>query len=382
MKALIFAVLLAGHPDVGQSDIAIQFCPKAQVRPYPLDADGRQQGLLLQAFTIVNRSPHDVDIQRVDLSLLDEGQVIDTRILDRRQIKRWGGNGPPLQEAMSSAPFLFCGETIIPEGVSLSGPRLAQNQGLIVANQIFAYDRERDALRVDVYALSEGKDVLVSATIPIRSGFARARYSFPLKGEWYVEWGASFHTGHRSLPFQEFALDLVRVGPSGSTHNAGGADFEDYYAYGEPVLAAADGKVVRAVDGRPEHSQTMRRDDESIEDYSVRHAAGQAALASSARDGMAGNYVVIDHGGSEFSFYAHLQPGSLAVKVGDVVKAGDVLGALGSSGQSTEPHLHFHVCDNEDLVICAGIPVNFEDVHLRGDEQNRAIQSGDFIATN
>jgi len=382
MKALIFAALLAGPPDAGQPDVAIHFCPSAQVRPYPLDADGRKQGLLLQAFTIVNRSAHIVDIQRLTLSLLDEGQVIDTRALDRQQIERWSGNGPPLQEAMSSAPFLFCGETMIPEGVSLGGPALTQNQGLIVASQIFAYDRERDALRVDVHARSEGKDVLASATIPVRSGFARTRYTFPLRGEWYVEWAASFHSGHRSLPFQEFALDLVKVGLSGSTHRSDGANFEDYYAYGEPVLAAADGKVVRAIDGRAEHSQTMRRDGESVEDYSIRHAAGQAALAATARDGMAGNYVVIDHGGSEFSFYAHLQPGSLAVRVGDVVKAGDVLGALGSSGQSNEPHLHFHVCDNADLVICAGIPVNFEDVHFRGDEQNRAIQSGDFIATN
>lgn len=184
------------------------------------------------------------------------------------------------------------------------------------------------------------------------------------------------------MPFQEFAFDFVKLGTSGSTHRLDGARFEDYYGYGEPVLAAADGKVVRAIDGRPEHAQSMRRDDENAEDYDIRHAAEQAELASSARDGMAGNYVVIDHGGGEFSFYAHLQPGSLSVGVGDVVQDGDVLGALGSSGQSTEPHLHFHVCDDEDLGICAGIPINFEDVHVRGDSQDRAIQSGDFIVTN
>jgi len=382
MKALFFAALLAGHAGAVQPDVEIRFCPGTQVRPYPLDAAGRQQGLLLQAFTIVNRSPHDIDIQRVDLSLLGEGQVIDTRVLDSQQMERWGGNGPPLQQAMTSAPFLFCGETIVPEGVALAGPNLKQNQALIIANQIFAYDRDRDALRVEVYGLSEDKDVSINAAIPIRPGFARGRYTFPLKGEWYAEWGPSFHTGHRSLPFQEFALDLVKLGPSGVTHGSDGARFVDYYAYGEPVLAAADGKVVRTVDGRPEHAHSMRRDDESDGDYDIRHAAEQAELASSARDGMAGNYVVIDHGGGEFSFYAHLQPGSLSVSVGDVVHGGDVLGALGSSGQSTEPHLHFHVCDNEDLVVCAGIPVNFEDVHVRGDTQNRAIQSGDFILTD
>ena len=69
-----------------------------------------------------------------------------------------------------------------------------------------------------------------------------------------------------------------------------------------------------------------------------------------------GNYVMIDHGKNEYSLYAHLQPGSVGIRVGDQVKAGDVIGKLGSSGNSTEPHLHFHVCDKPEPVDAPAFP--------------------------
>jgi len=92
-----------------------------------------------------------------------------------------------------------------------------------------------------------------------------------------------------------------------------------------------------------------------------------------------GNYVMIDHGKSEYSFYAHLQPGSVRVHKGDRVKAGDLIGKLGSSGNSTEPHLHFHVCDSNDPLMSAGIPVNFSNVTIQWADVPRPIQSGDVI---
>jgi murein DD-endopeptidase MepM/ murein hydrolase activator NlpD len=94
---------------------------------------------------------------------------------------------------------------------------------------------------------------------------------------------------------------------------------------------------------------------------------------------IAGNYVKIDHGKDEYSFYAHLQPSSVRVHVGDQVKAGDVIGKLGSSGNSTEPHLHFHVCDAPDVLLCAGIPVNFSNITIQWADVPRPIQSGDIV---
>src|SRR5439155_566704 len=105
----------------------------------------------------------------------------------------------------------------------------------------------------------------------------------------------------------------------------------------------------------------------------------QGTLQAKGANVIAGNYVKIDHGKDEYSFYAHLQPGGVRVHVGDHVKAGDVIGKLGSSGNSTEPHLHFHVCDAPDVLLCAGIPVNFSNITIQWADLPRPIQSGDII---
>ena len=73
----------------------------------------------------------------------------------------------------------------------------------------------------------------------------------------------------------------------------------------------------------------------------------------------AGNYVVVDIGEGRFAFYAHLQPGSLRVKVGDKVTTGQVLGLLGNSGNTDGPHLHFHVMDSPSPLVSNGLPYVF-----------------------
>lgn len=76
---------------------------------------------------------------------------------------------------------------------------------------------------------------------------------------------------------------------------------------------------------------------------------------------IAGNHVIIDHGNGEFSYYAHLQKGSVSVKAGDVVKAGDTLGKCGNSGNSSEPHLHFEVANSAELYTTKSLRVHWKD---------------------
>jgi murein DD-endopeptidase MepM/ murein hydrolase activator NlpD len=61
-----------------------------------------------------------------------------------------------------------------------------------------------------------------------------------------------------------------------------------------------------------------------------------------------------------FAFYAHMQPGSLRVKLGEKVRRGQVLGLVGNSGNSTAPHLHFHVTDANSPLESEGLPYVFE----------------------
>jgi murein DD-endopeptidase MepM/ murein hydrolase activator NlpD len=203
-------------------------------------------------------------------------------------------------------------------------------------------------------------------------------FRFPLKGGWFIGNGPTPYAPHRWALPEEFGFDIVRTGEGGLTHRGAGDRFSDYYAYGAEVLAGANGRVIAAVNNLPEDPAVMQKAGESDETYAARLGQIQAAFLNQAAEAAAGNYVLIDHGGGEYSLYAHLQPGSVTVKAGDAVAAGQQIGRLGSSGNSTEPHLHFQVCDQPHVLDCAGIPINFKGVRLPG-EPYRPIQVGDLV---
>ena len=96
----------------------------------------------------------------------------------------------------------------------MGGPVLSLNEGLVVAQEVFAYDRPRDEFRISVHGKSgDHASFDASASIPISmSGFAKTHFIFPLRGVWYVGVGPGFYTVHRSHPFEEFALDIGQLG--------------------------------------------------------------------------------------------------------------------------------------------------------------------------
>jgi murein DD-endopeptidase MepM/ murein hydrolase activator NlpD len=263
--------------------------------------------------------------------------------------------------------------------IKLAGATLSRDEALLLVEQVFAFRGSRDTLRVRVHGNLGGRATEFTGYILVKSEFAQNKYIFPLRGVWYVGWGASFHTGHRWAVPEEFALDIAKIGESGLSHKGDGTRFEDYYAYGADVLAAADGRVISAANDQPEDPSAMQRPNETQEAYFARLQKEQAERLGKGLTAITGNYVMIDHGKNEYSLYAHLQPGGVRVHVGDHVKAGDVIGKLGSSGNSTEPHLHFHVCDKPDPLMCAGIPMNFTNVTIQWVDLPRPIQSGDVV---
>ena len=141
----------------------------------------------------------------------------------------------------------------------------------------------------------------------------------------------------------------------------------------------ADGKVIEARDGQAEDPAAMKQPDETQEAYFARLQKDQSARMDKGSDSVIGNYVLIDHGHDEYSMSAHLQPGSVRVKKGDAVKAGDVIGKLGSSGNSTEPHLHFQLTDKGDSLLAVGIPINFSNITIQWADVPRPLQSGDIV---
>jgi hypothetical protein len=382
LMLLVIGLILATQARAVEAGaLEIRFCPASQVRTFPLESNRSVQSLLLQNAAVINHGAAHAEITEVTLELLRDGDPLDSRRFTGSDLNNLAASGPKLQKSgmMKLVAFQFCGTALIGDGVALSGPKLEPNQALLIAQQPFAFKGKRDAVRVRVRAQVDGRATETVASLPIVSTSAKAKFNFPLRGVWFAAVGPTMHTAHRWALPEEFAYDIARLGDGGLSHRAKGDRFEDYFAYGAEVLAAADGVVVAAVNDQPENVAVLRRADETAEAYGGRVQQMQGELIEKGVAGIAGNYVMIDHGNGEFSLYAHMKPGSVRVKTGARVIAGTPLGKLGSSGNSTEPHLHFQVCDAADPLKCAGIPVKFENVELPYADYPRPVQSGDVV---
>jgi murein DD-endopeptidase MepM/ murein hydrolase activator NlpD len=336
---------------------------------------------VVQNVAVINRGATKVHLTGIDFELQRDGVAIDTRSIPAADLTRIATSGQALQKSgmIKLLAFQFCGSSLIDEHTTLAGPELAQDQAILITQQPFAYKGHRDALMVRARAVVDRHSVAVAKTLPIRSGTSKTKFRFPLVGTWFAAVGPTPHTAHRWALPEEFAYDIAKLGAENSSHRGDGRRFEDYYAYGAPVTAAADGVVVAAADDQSEDLGMLRQPDESADAYGARVQERQAALLTKGTRSIVGNYVVLDHGNGEFSLYAHLQPGSVRVKTGERVLVGATLAKLGSSGNSTEPHLHFQVCDGPDPLACAGIPVEFLNVKLPYADYPRPLQSGDVV---
>ncbi|MEO8002173.1 MAG: M23 family metallopeptidase [Arenimonas sp.] len=254
---------------------------------------------------------------------------------------------------------------------------LAPGASLYLATQTFTFPGQPESLRVTVDF--EGKDADAVTSLPLQYGSAPGKFRFPLKGNWIAGAGSTLHSHHRWVVPEEFAFDFVRFGASGSTYAGTGSRPEDYYAYGQPVSAVAEGEVVVVRDGIPDSVGAMRRADETLTDYQKRLRENQGAMLAQGVDVIPGNHVIVRHADGVYSVSAHLKPGSIKVKVGDLVKEGQVIAAVGTSGNSTEPHLHFHLCDGPSGLNCAGMPIEFYNVEIPISDSPRQIQTGDLL---
>jgi murein DD-endopeptidase MepM/ murein hydrolase activator NlpD len=351
--------------------------------PHALDSQRGVQSLILQNLGLVNAAGQPVTIDTVTIELLNRGVAVDTRVLGAAAIERAAKGGKAVQASggMTLYAFQFGSVLGMPAAPLAGGASLAPGEGLLITQQVFAYNGARDEVRVTVAGTAAGLAVREVRQLPVMNTKSAITYQFPLKGgNWFVGAGASLHTAHRWAVPEEFALDIMRFGDSGAgTHHGDGSKRADYYAYRAPVHAAAPGKVV-AVTGTFDEDETMfRAAGESATGYIQRIIAIQDKQMAMGPARAAGNYVIIEHSPDEYSMYAHLRPGSIKVAVGATVAAGQQIGELGTSGMSTEPHLHFQVCNKPDPVHCAGIPVHFSNVTLPYADFPRALQSGDVV---
>ena len=376
---MLSTVLLALSAASAVQSMDIRFCPGEAVRTYPLDSLRGVQGLLLQNVAIVNRGKSPLKLESVAIELRDADRVLDTRRLDAKALQAAvaGGQAVQQQGVIAAYPFQFCDGALLKDATLAKGDTLAPGEAVLVMQQVFAFKGARTQLAIQVQAAGQSAE----GRIPVVSGTSKTDFSWPLRGRpaWTIGSGASFHTTHRWAVPEEFALDIVSVGEDGRSFRTNGSANSDFRAYGADVLAAADGTVVRLITGAKEEPPLLRKKDETMETYYGRIGARQLANISLGQPGVLGDAIVLDHGNSEFSVYAHLKLNSMTVKLGDKVKRNQKIAELGSSGNSTEPHLHFHICDRVDGLACAGIPPRFSNVVLPLADGDRPLQSGDVV---
>lgn len=219
----------------------------------------------------------------------------------------------------------------------------------------YAWTDDTGAKGIRVY-YTDDQQIAGLSVVPLEahpdtdSKLTQTEFHFPMKGDMFVFWGgqnvmANYHYEHE---MQRYALDIVRT-KDGASYQGDPKVNANYYAFGEPLYAAADGTVVDIKNDIEDNVPGVMNPDEA-----------------------AGNYVVIDHGNKEYSITAHIKKGSVAVKKGDKVKQGDRIGDLGNSGNSSEAHLHFQVSNGPDLFTS-------QSLHIRWADQSQELIRGNTV---
>jgi murein DD-endopeptidase MepM/ murein hydrolase activator NlpD len=322
--------------------------------PTPVKADGKWY--LVYELHVTNFHTNNVELVRVEV-LRDGGKRPIATYTDEELIRRLAAATSVRRKLPSDPP----------------DPRMIGRAMRAVMFVRIMVEREADvpaALHHRLFfksdsAAENSEEVVEGARVTVNRK-APLVLSPPLRGEsWVAANGFSNDDGsHRRsivviggkarIP-QRFAIDWTQIDADGRfyRHPATNAKWlsnnRNWLAYGAEVLAVANAVVAEARNGMPEN-----------EGYSGTRAVPMTL------ETVAGNYVILDLGKGNFAVYGHLQPKSIRVRVGQKVRRGEVLGLLGNSGNSTNPHLHFGVTNGNSPLAADGVPYVFESFEVQG----------------
>jgi|KBSSwiStaDraftv2_1062776.scaffolds.fasta_scaffold00443_34 hypothetical protein len=334
-QAMLFSIVIAATgapawPPQLQLEMHVPFDPTA----FP--SDGRYH--LTYELYLANFDSHPITLRRVEVLDADSPGKQPIAAFEARQLNTFlhhmgkqivGDEIPPAED--DAQRQLAAGETVV---VYLS---ITLDTGVRIPNRL------RHRVLTDDSAV-EG------ATIGTHHDKLRVLGS-PLEGaHWLAGSGPSNDSHHRRQILllngqphisSRYAIDWMQV-ENGSAFSGDERDNRSYHSYGKPVLAVADAKVITVKDGIPEN---------------IPGHFGKGSLAvPMSMETLLGNTITLDLGGGQFAYYAHLQPGSLRVKVGDRVRRGQILARIGDTGSSFEPHLHFEVTTGSSALDGEGVP--------------------------
>ncbi len=293
-------------------------------------------------FFLRNNGDAPLSLRRVQVSVRDaQGRLLERRLLD--------GNG--VRPSIQTLPLRE-----VPAGTTLTlfNPFPSFGRNLKIAT-----------LHYEMALSTAAKDApeiirVIEVRPLLRAG--RTTLSLPLRGRLINYDGHDALAHHRRFDysfaplaqmgfksnFMRYAYDFVPVDADGEMVRGDASRNENYVGFGAPVLATGDGVVVALENGQADNRQF---DQSKIPENPMV---------------LFGNCTVIDHGNGEFSVYGHLKQGSVSVKVGDRVRRGQPIAAIGASGSAFFPHLHYQLQDGPTLAA-EGLPSYFSDLRvLRG----------------
>lgn len=174
----------------------------------------------------------------------------------------------------------------------------------------------------------------------------KTELELPFENDWYIGAGgrSAIQNHHFQNRVQRYAIDIGQIA-NGVSFSGDGTNNEDHYTFGKRLNAPGNGKIIAL--------------ENNIED-NIRPGTVNSAIDENT---IAGNYIIIDHLNGEFSFMAHFKKGTIIVSVGDTVVKGQEVGKAGNSGNSSGPHLHYHLQNSPEYLDGIGLPAQFIDYY-------------------
>jgi hypothetical protein len=190
---------------------------------------------------------------------------------------------------------------------------------------------------------------------------------FPLRGEWCApNTPGTKIPSHGTEQFgQKYAFDFIQLNwvkkglrfynTSKIRYSIFGVPLKKCICWGQNVYAPCDGKIIECKDGFKERKIVHLLSDMLVVYRNAYFFNKKIGLQS-----ILGNYIIMECSENVFAFFAHLSKNSIKVKIGDAIKKGQIIGNVGHTGNSTAPHLHFHLMDNSNIIKANGVPCVFE----------------------
>ncbi|QNK03463.1 M23 family metallopeptidase [Dyella telluris] len=335
LPALLLTLLMAHAAIAQRAPLHQSFDLRVPWTPEPVVVAGKAS--LVYELHLTSYAQEPLTLRRIDV--LDQDQHV---LLDL--------SGPALTEAIGRADRAKGDDRVhVAPGMTavayLSVP-LASNGSAHIRHRVVYADAAAHEFSVEDHGFTARPTSGKTLGPPLRGG------------PWAAIYDAHWERGHRRVLYAtdgqvkvpgRFAIDWIRVGPHGGFASDKGERPSQWYGYGADVLAVADATVASVGGGIAEPA-------------SLREGAARKVPLEEA----AGNYVSLDLGDGRFAFYEHLKPGSIRVKPGQHVQQGALIGQLGFTGESTGPHLHFHVSNANAPLAAEGLPYALASLHVMG----------------